>query len=527
MRDFHLPGRSPVLATRGMCATSHPIAARVAVDILRAGGNAADAAIAAAMTLNICEPQMCGLGGDAFALIKPADSDGVIALNGSGRAPAGLDAAALRARGLAAIPRNGPEAVTLPGAVDAMCRLSRDWGRLPLAEVLAPAIAYAEDGVPVAPRVAADWENAAATLQGRARERYLIDGAALRTGQIFRAPRLAEVLRRIAEQGRAGFYEGPVAEDMARSLRAHGGPHTEADFAAVACDTGTPVSGRYRGADLLEHPPNGQGATANLILNILAHFDIAALPPLGAARLHLQAEAAKLAYDARDRFIADPDHTTRLAHMLAPETAARLAALIDPARAMALPVALRTEAIHRDTVYLCVVDENRMAVSLIYSIFDAFGSGLASDRYGILFHNRGAGFSLAEGHPNEAGPGKRPLHTIIPAMLAEGGRVTMPFGVMGGAYQPVGHAHVVGNLRDHGMDLQSALDAPRAFATEGKLMIERGIATDVAQALSEMGHDVSPRPAPLGGAQAIAIDHAAGVLTGASDPRKDGCAIGY
>lgn len=527
MRDFHMPGRSAVLATRGMCATSHPIAARVAVDILRAGGNAADAAIAAAMTLTICEPQMCGLGGDAFALIKPAGSGAITALNGSGRAPAGFDAAALRARGHAAIPPRGPEAVTLPGAVDAMCRLSRDWGRMPLSDVLAPAIGYAEAGVPVAPRVAADWETAAATLQGRARDHYLTGGTAPRTGQVFRAPLLAEVLGHIAREGRVGFYEGPVARDMARSLRAHGGTHTEADFAATACDIRAPVSSRYRGADLFEHPPNGQGATANLILNILSHFDMAALPALGAARLHLQAEAAKLAYDARDRIIADPDHTARLAHMLAPETAARLAALIDPARAGSLPVAPRTEAIHRDTVYLCVVDEDRMAVSLIFSIFDAFGSGLASDRYGILFHNRGAGFTLAEGHPNEAGPGKRPLHTIIPAMLAEGGRVTMPFGVMGGAYQPVGHAHVVGNLRDHGMDLQAALDAPRAFATAGKLELERGVAADVAQALAEMGHDVTPRPAPLGGAQAIVIDHDAGVLTGASDPRKDGCAIGW
>jgi gamma-glutamyltranspeptidase/glutathione hydrolase len=510
-----------------MCATSHPLAARVATDILQAGGNAADAAIAAAMMLNICEPHMCGLGGDAFALIKPADSETVVALNGSGRAPAGFDAERLRARGLRAIPERQVASVTLPGAVAAMCRLSHDWGRLPLAEVLRPAIAYAECGVPVAPRVAADWAASAENLQGSARDHYLINSNAPRMGQIFRAPRLAEVLRRIADHGHAGFYEGAVAEDMARSLRAHGGPHTEADFAATTCDTATPISSRYNGVDLFEHPPNGQGATANLLLNILAHFDMKALPPLGSARLHLQAEATKLAYDARDRFLADPDHTTRLAHMLAPETAAQLAALIDPARAMNLPVAPRTEAIHRDTVYLCVVDESRMAVSLIYSIFDAFGSGLASDRYGILFQNRGSGFTLEPGHPNEAAPGKRPMHTIIPAMLATGARVIMPFGVMGGAYQPVGHAHVVGNLRDHGMDIQSAIDAPRSFATEGKLFVERGIAADTARALADLGHAVIPRPLPLGGGQAIMIDHDDGVLIGASDPRKDGCAIGY
>lgn len=527
MRDLHFPGRSPVMSTQGMCATSHPLAARAAVDILQAGGNAADAAIAAAMALTICEPHMCGLGGDAFALVKAAGTETIVALNGSGRAPAAFDATALREKGLRAIPDRRVEAVTLPGAVDAMCRLSRDWGRLDLAEVLRPAISYAEHGVPVAPRVAVDWKSCAENLQGRARDHFLVHGAAPRAGQIFRAPGLAEVLRRIAAHGRAGFYEGEVAEDMVRSLRAYGGAHTEADFAAVRSDTGTPVSSNYRGANLFEHPPNGQGATANLLLNILSHFDLAALHAFGAKRLHLQAEATKLAFDARDRFIADPDHTTRLEHMLAPETAARLAALIDPARAMDLPVAPRTELVHRDTVYLCVVDKDRMVVSLIYSVYDGFGTGIASDKFGVVFQNRGAGFTLEPGHPNEAAPGKRPMHTIIPAMLGEGGRITMPFGVMGGAYQPVGHAHVVGNMRDHGHDVQTAIDAPRAFATEGKLFVERGIAAEVAAELADMGHDVVVRPQPLGGGQAIVIDHNEGVLTGGSDPRKDGCAIGY
>ncbi len=528
MRDFHFPGRSAVMATDGICATSHPLAARTAVDVLRAGGNAADAAIAAAMMLNTCEPQMCGLGGDAFALVKPPGSAEVIALNGSGRAPEGLDAEALRGLGRSAIPLDRAEAVTIPGAVDLICHLSAHHGTLPLSEVFAPAIDAADNGVPVAPRVAADWDSHAGRLQGQARAFYLDGaGAAPRAGQVFRAPHVAEVLRRIAAGGRAAFYEGEVAEDMARSLSAHGGSHTEADFAATACTPGAPITGRYRGADLLEHPPNGQGPTAILILNILSHFDLTALDPIGAERLHLQAEATKLAYDARDRFLADPDHMARLDHMLAPETAARLAGLIDPARALPLPVAPRTEAVHRDTVYLCVVDRDRMAVSLIYSIFHAFGSGIASNRFGILFQNRGAGFTLERGHPNEAGPGKRPMHTIIPAMLAEGGRVTMPFGVMGGAYQPVGHAHVLGNLRDHGMDIQQAIDAPRAFAAEGTLELERGIPDEVAQALEARGHKIVRRPAPLGGAQAIVIDHETGVLTGASDPRKDGCAIGY
>lgn len=525
MRDFHKPGRSAVYATNGMCATSHPLAAQAAIEVLRTGGNAADAAIAGAVLLGFCEPQMTGLGGDAFVLLKPAGEERILALNGSGRAPRGLDAGALRARGLDRIPDQGVEAVTVPGAVDAFCRLSADWGRAGLAACLAPAIRYAEEGVPVAPRTARDWARAADTLKGRARETLLLQGRAPKVGEIFRAPGQAEVLHRIATEGRAGFYEGEVAEDMVASLRALGGTHTPEDFAATACTWGEPVQGTYHGADLWEHPPNGQGATAILMLNILSHFDIAGMDPWGADRAHVEAEAAKLAYDARNRFIADPDHTTRLGHMLAPETAAHLAALIDPARAMPAAAPL-TEAVHKDTIYITVVDRDRMAVSLIYSIYFSFGAGLASERFGINFQNRGAGFTLTPGHPNEAGGGKRPMHTIIPAMLGEGGRATMPFGVMGGAYQPCGHARIVSNMRDFGMGPQEAIDAPRCFADSDGFQIERGYAPAVAAALAARGHSVTEADTPLGGAQAIHI-HASGVLEGGSDPRKDGCALGY
>jgi gamma-glutamyltranspeptidase/glutathione hydrolase len=524
MRDFHQPGRSLVLAAGGMCATSHPLAARVAVGILEAGGNAADAAIAGAVLLGFCEPQMTGLGGDCFALVAPGDGGPVRALNGSGRAPAGLDAAELRARGLTAIPPRGVEAVTLPGAVDAFCRLSQDCGRLPLAEVLAPAIRYAEAGVPVAPRVAFDLAEDAGALRGRARDHFLIGGAAPALGALFRAPGQAEVLRRIAREGRAGFYEGEVAADIVASLQALGGTHTLDDLAATASTWDRPVSGPYGGFDLIEHPPNGQGATAILLAGILSHFDIAGMEPFGAARAHLEAEAAKLAYDARDRIIADPDHTARLGFMLAPETAARLAGLIDPRRA--LPAARpEVAALHRETVYIAVVDSDRMAVSLIYSIYWGFGAGLASDRFGILFQNRGAGFTLAEGHPNEAAGGKRPMHTIIPGMLAQGGRVVAAFGVMGGAYQPTGHARVLSNIADFGMDPQEAIDAPRSFADGAVMKVERGYAAAVRQQLADLGHRVEIPAAPIGGAQMIWIG-ADGVLRGGSDPRKDGCALG-
>lgn len=526
MRDFHGPGRSPVFAMNGMCATSHPLAAKVALDLLQAGGNAADAAIGAAVLLGICEPQMTGIGGDCFALVKPAGSEDVIALNGSGRAPAGLDPAALRALHGDTLDPRSADAVTVPGAVDAFCALSARMGRLDLAAVLAPAIRYAEDGIPVAPRVAFDWERDAAALQGVARDHYLIGGDVPRIGQVFRAPGQAAVLRRIAAEGRAAFYEGEIAAEMVAALRAAGGCHDAADFAATEATWGDPVIGHYKGTDLLEHPPNGQGIAAILMANILAQFDLPAMDPLGADRAHVEAEAAKLAYDARHRFVADADHMTRADHLLSPDTARALAALIDPACAMPDPAAAAGH-VHRDTIYITVVDRDRMAVSLIYSIFNGFGSGIATDRHGILLHNRGAGFCLIPGHPNEAGAGKRPMHTIIPAMLREKGRITMPFGVMGGAYQANGHARFLTNVVDYGMDPQTAIDAPRSFADQGALKVERGYSDAVRADLAARGHAVTIPDTPIGGAQAIRIDPDTGLLEGGSDPRKDGCALGY
>ena len=523
MRDFHMPGRSATYATNGMCATSHPLAAKAAIGILEAGGNAVDAAIAGAVLLGICEPQMTGIGGDCFVLVKPAGSEDVLTLNGSGRSPAAASSEALRTRQMSAVPLRGIEPITLPGAMDAFCTLSQDYGLLGLDAVLAPAIHYADAGVPVAPRVAFDWADDAPALHGDARKFYLLDGKVPVAGQIFRAPGQAEVLRRVAAKGRAGFYEGEVAEDMITSLQALGGCHTLEDLAATRCSYGKPVSGDYRGHTLLEHPPNGQGATAILLLKMLRHFDLAAMDPFGATRAHIEAEASKLAYDARNRFIAEA--SPRLDHMLSDETAARLAAMIDPKRAMTAAAPL-TEATHRDTIYITVVDRDRMAVSLIYSIFWGFGSGLASQKFGINFQNRGAGFTLAQGHPNELAGGKRPMHTIIPAMLAKGGKVVMPFGVMGGAYQPCGHARFVTNLLDYGMDQQTAVDGPRCFSGPEGMLVERGYSDKVRAELAAMGHQVVVPPDPLGGAQNIMIDDG-GVLIGASDPRKDGCALGY
>ena len=527
MRDFQKPGRSAVLADTGMVATSHPLASQVALETLKRGGTAADAAVAGAVLLGLLEPAMTGIGGDCFVLTKPAGTEDIEGLNGSGRAPAALSSEALRDAGHSTMPIYGdPASVTLPGAIDAFDKLLAKHGRLGWEDVLEPSIRYFEAGVPVAPRVAYDWQEAQGNLSGAARQHYLADDAPLGIGDRFALSGQAEVLRRVAKSGLKAFYEGEVAEDMVASLTALGGVHTLEDFAAVEASDVTPISGMYRGSELVELPPNGQGATALLMAKILERFDIASMEPFGAARVHLEAEAAKLAYNARDRFIADPENAdVKLAHMLSDETAAKLAAMIDPNSVIA-DVQRGTEAVHTDTIYLTVVDKDRMAVSLIYSIFKSFGSGIASDKFGILFQNRGAGFTLEAGHPNEAAGGKRPMHTIIPAMLRQNDRLVMPFGVMGGAYQPNGHMRFLSNMLDFGMDMQTAIDAPRSFGALGPLELESGFDPAIWGALRDIGHSPVATNGPTGGAQAIWIGED-GVLTGASDPRKDGIALGY
>ncbi|WP_187428349.1 gamma-glutamyltransferase family protein [Roseobacter fucihabitans] len=524
MRDFHFPGRSPVLATNGMCATSHPLGAKTAIDILERGGNAIDAAIAGALVLGICEPQMTGIGGDCFVLWHTGDGE-IKAMNGSGRAPRALDAEDLRAAGETTVPIQSAHSVSIPAAIDAFCHLSENVGKLGLDALLSPAIKAAEMGVPVAPRVAFDWARDASVLQGGALDFYLVNGTVPQAGQIFRAKGQAEVLRRMAQYGRDAFYTGEIAEDMVNTLNALGGRHTLEDFIQTACTASTPISGAYKDIEVVEHPPNGHGATALLMMNILSQFDVAAMDPLGSERTHLEAEAAKLAYDTRNRILGDADYTTRLQHMLDMDTAKALAALIDPKKAMANATTI-SENVHKDTIYITTVDRDGMAVSLIYSIFNGFGSGIASEKFGILFQNRGSGFTLEKGHPNELKGGKRPMHTIIPGMIRKNGKVIMPFGVMGGAYQPAGHARFASNITDFDMDPQTAIDAPRAFSDSGDMKVERGFSDQVRRDLSDLGHNVSLPETPIGGAQAILIRDD-GVLEGASDPRKDGCALGY
>lgn len=528
MRDFHLPGRSTAHSLDGMCATSSPLASLAALDVLKAGGNAVDAAVTASAVMCVTEPHMTGIGGDCFVLLGRPDGS-VTGLNGSGRAPLAADADWLKQSGLNAIGPESVHSVTVPGAVDAWDRLLADHGTITLAEALAPAIALAERGVPVSPRVAHDWamlvEKLAADEGGRTH--YLIDGRAPRVGEVHAVPALARSLRAIAREGRGAFYEGEIAEDIVAHLAARGGLLTMEDFARTQATWVEPVSTTYNGHEILELPPNGQGVTALIALNVLKRFDMAALDPLSVERFHLQVEATRLAYAVRDRHVADPEAAdVPLGYMLSDDLARNLAASIDPDRAMAdAGAAVGPPPSH--TVYLSVVDRDRLAVSFINSVYWSFGSGIVTPGTGIVLHNRGSGFVTDPGHRNCIAPGKRPFHTIIPAMVRKGGRVMMPFGVMGAAYQPMGHVHVLLNMLDYGMDIQEALDLPRLFYRDGVLGLERGMPEAVAEGLVRLGHEAARLPEPLGGGQGIVIDRDNGGLIGGSDPRKDGIALGY
>jgi gamma-glutamyltranspeptidase/glutathione hydrolase len=512
-----------------MAATSHPLATGAALDVLKAGGNAADAAVAACAVQCVVEPQSTGIGGDCFVLISKNGAP-PLAFNGSGRAPAAASVAWYQEQGITAIEQHSPHAVTVPGAIDAWARLVEDHGSRGLGELLQPAIGYARDGYPLLDRVAYDW-RLAAELVGKdptARRIFLPDGGPPIAGSVHRQPELAETLSVIAQRGRDGFYRGPVAEDMVAYLRGLGGLHTLEDFAAAEGEYVMPISTDYRGCRVYECPPNGQGIAALVALNVLSGFDLAQHESLSAGRLHLEIEAARLAYQDRNCFVADPSQADMPVDWLLSEAhAAELRAAISPDRAMGELPPPRGPA-HKDTVYLCVVDRERTAVSFINSLFHSFGSGLVSPRSGVTLQNRGEAFVIDLGHPNCIAPGKRPMHTIIPGMLEKDGRVVMPFGVMGGQYQAMGHAHFLTNLIDFELDVQEAIDLPRVFAPpQGPVEVESGIPEGSVEALRDLGHATTAPVKPIGGAQAIMIDWQSGVLTGGSDPRKDGCALGF
>jgi gamma-glutamyltranspeptidase / glutathione hydrolase len=528
MRNFHLAGRSTVHAQNGMVATSHPQAALAAIEVLKAGGTAADAAVAACALLGVIEPQSTGIGGDCFALIQPRGEGKITAYNGSGRAPMAANAEWYLERGIRSVPLTSAHAVSIPGAIDAWETILRDHGKFGLDRLLQPAIQAAEEGYVVASRIAFDWKNQFEKLKkGTNTERYLLPhGKAAVAGDVIHQPELGKTLRAIAKNGRDAFYEGAIAEDMVETLRGIGGLHTLDDFASHTTETTAPIGTLYKGHDVWQCPPNGPGITMLVMLNILSRFDLKKFPALSIERFHLEAEAARVAYMMREQHIGDPAHVNvDVARILTEEFAEEYGSKIRMDRMLDLPNV--SPPMNPSTVYITVVDKDRNVCSFINSIAHSFGSAIVSNKTGILLQNRGGGFRIQPGHPNCIAPGKRPLHTIIPSLVTKGGRAQMPFGVMGGQYQPVGQVHVLTNMLDYGCDVQEAIDMPRGLHYEGVYQLEDGVPAAIVEGLKKLGHKTTSVVGPLGGGQAIWIDWDKGTLTGGSDPRKDGCALGY
>ncbi len=525
MRSFQKPGRSAAYGTNGMAATSAPPATLAAIDVLRAGGNAVDAAVTASAVLCVVEPAMTGIGGDCFALIGMPDGK-VHGLNGSGRAALRADADWLKSSGLAEIDPYSVHSVTVPGAIDAWDTLLKTHGTTTLGDCLEPAIRMAEEGAPVTPRVAFDWLEDATVLAADegGRTHCLKNGRAPQAGETMAYPALAKTMRLLAAKGRDAFYAGEIAEDIVNCLERKGSLLSLADFAKNESTWVEPISTSFAEHEFLEIPPNGQGLTALIALNILSHFGLKRYDPASPERMHLEIEAMKLAWELRNRHIADPDFAEiPMQELLHSKTSARLACLIDMRRALDIATALPPS----DTIYLTVVDRDRLAVSFINSVYYGFGSGIVTPKTGIALQNRGSGFVTTPGHPNCIGPGKRPLHTIIPAMVRKDGLVDMSYGVMGGDYQPMGHVTVAVNRYIYGMDPQEAIDWPRYVPSDGEVLVEDGVPEALQAELAKKGHRIASTAKPLGGGQAIAIDRKLGMLVGGSDPRKDGLALGY
>lgn len=546
--------RSAVLGREGMAATSHPLASQIAIDILKKGGSAVDAAIAANAALGLMEPTGNGIGGDLFAIVWDPETGRLHGLNASGRAPRGQSLEELKAKleDKNDIPDWGSLSITVPGAVDGWFMLHEKFGRLSMSDNLAPTVKYARDGFPVTqviayymslheqgfPRLLADGiveelDNYKAT--------YLIDGKAPVEGQMFANPDLADTLERIGAEGRDVFYKGAFADIMDAYFKRIGGPLRKIDFESHISNWIDPVSVNYRGYDIWELPPNGQGIAALQMLNIVEGYDLASMGHNSADYLHVMTEAKKLAFEDRARFYADPDfYNVPLDGLLSKDYAAERRKLISMDSVLTEVDHGDAQLLEGDTIYMTVADKDGMMVSLIQSNYRGMGSGLVPDGLGFMFQDRGAQFSLTEDHPNVYAPGKRPFHTIIPAFMTKDGQPIMSFGLMGGAMQPQGHAQIVVNLLDFGMTVQDAGDAARFHHTGstdatwqgrmqdgGTLELESGVTREVYDELARRGHKLNITSGPFGGYQAIWRDPESGVYWGATEMRKDGIAIGY
>lgn len=542
--------RSQVIARNGMAATSHPYATQIAIDVLKRGGAAVDAAIAANAALGLFEPASNGIGGDLFAIVWDAKSRRLYGLNASGRSPKGLSFEQMRAAvgERRFIPMHGPLAVSVPGAVDGWFELHARFGRLPMADLLAPSIRHAEEGVPVPQVIAHHWQLAVERLAANHADitdsvnftkTFTISGRAPREGDVFRNPDLARTYRQLAAGGREAFYRGEIGERIDRYARRVGLHLRQEDLAAHTSTWIDPVSVNYRGYDVYQLPPNGQGIAGLQMLNILEGFDLAAMGHNSADYLHVQAEAKKLAFADRARHYADPDfHKVPLDWLLSKKYAAERRALIDMERARPSVDAGVPPTRQGDTVYLTVADRDGNMVSLVQSNFLDFGSGMVPEGLGFALQSRGAAFSLEQGHPNVYAPGKRPFHTIIAGFIMKDGAPQVSFGVMGGPVQPQAHVQIICNIVDFGMNLQEAGDAARyvhagsaeptgqVMTDGGKLALESRIPLEVRTRLRQKGHTVTESEF-FGGYQAIRRDHARGVYIGATEMRKDGLALGY
>jgi gamma-glutamyltranspeptidase / glutathione hydrolase len=535
--------RSEVIARHGMAATSQPLATMVAIDTLKRGGSAVDAAIAANAVLGLMEPTGCGPGGDLFAMVWDQKSGRLHGLNGSGRSPASLTLEELHGRDLKRIPSYGVLPISVPGCVDGWFELHAKFGRLPMSDVLAPAIRYAREGFPVSEVIAQGWrsgERVFAKQPGFA-ETFLIGGKAPRKGDLFRNPGLAATLEKLAAGGRDEFYRGDTARTIADFVQQHGGFLSREDLASHHSEWVDPVSTSYRGYDVWELPPNGQGIAALQMLNVLEAFDLKAAGFGSADHVHWFVEAKKLAFEDRARLYADQAFAqVPVTQLISKDYATQRRTLISNEQAaLGFPVGLPAAVEQGDTIYLTVADSDRNMVSLIQSNYRGFGSGVCPTGLGFSLQDRGEMFDLTPGRFNTYAPKKRPFHTIIPAFVTKDGKPFLSFGVMGGATQPQGHVQILMNIIDFGMNIQEAGDAPRILHSGsseptgehmqdgGSLALESGFAAEVQDELKRRGHTFKPAPGEFGGYQGIRYDSERDVYFGASESRKDGMAAGY
>lgn len=538
----HFASRSEVLAQNGMAATSQPLATQVALDVLKQGGNAIDAAIAANAMLGLVEPTGNGIGGDLFAIVWDAKTEQLYGLNGSGRSPKSLTIEYFQQQGLSSIPAYGPLPVSVPGVVDGWFELHDKFGKMPMEKILAPAIEYAENGFPVTELIAYYLNRSAERLAKypNFKETFMADGKMPQKGEIFKNPDLAYSYRLIAKGGRDAFYKGEIARVIDQYMKENGGFLSYEDLASHRSEWVTPVSVNYRGYDLWELPPNGQGIAAQQILKMLEAYDISAMGMDSPEYVHTFVEAKKLAFADRAKFYADMDFAkVPVAELLSEEYAAKRRALIDPEK-VAKSVNPGNPALnHGDTIYLTTADKQGNMVSLIQSNYRGMGSGMTPTGLGFVLQDRGELFNLVPGEANSYAPGKRPFHTIIPAFVTKDGKPWLSFGVMGGATQPQAHAQVLINLIDFGMNLQEAGDAPRILhsgssqptgekMTDGGILsLENGFSAATRRALVQLGHKLQENSGSYGGYQAIMWDEKNQTYIGASESRKDGQAAGY